>query len=149
MGKIKLGPDHSQPNYSNASWFALLFQAWGFRFFGVPTLHYVSPPEGAGETIQAAQQSMRVTFFHWGFHAWAIYTVVGLALAYFAYRHNLPLKIRSALYPIIGQKIYGPIGDADTFATIGTVFGVATTLGFGVTHLRATCLEFNRQPVPK
>lgn len=53
---------------------------------------------------------MRVTFFHWGFHAWAIYTVVGLALAYFAYRHNLPLKIRSALYPMIGQKIYGPIG---------------------------------------
>ena len=101
MGKIKLGPDHSQPNYSNASWFALLFTAGmgiGLMFFGVaePVMHYVSPPEGAGETIQAAQQSMRVTFFHWGFHAWAIYTVVGLALAYFAYRHNLPLKIRSA-----------------------------------------------------
>ncbi|TCB58812.1 BCCT family transporter [Acinetobacter terrae] len=143
MGKIKLGPDHSQPNYSNASWFALLFTAGmgiGLMFFGVaePVMHYVSPPEGAGETIQSAQQSMRVTFFHWGFHAWAIYTVVGLALAYFAYRHNLPLKIRSALYPIIGQKIYGPIGDAvDTFATIGTVFGVATTLGFGVTQINS------------
>lgn len=143
MGKIKLGPDHSQPNYSNASWFALLFTAGmgiGLMFFGVaePVMHYVSPPEGAGETIQAAQQSMRVTFFHWGFHAWAIYTVVGLALAYFSYRHNLPLKIRSALYPIIGQKIYGPIGDAvDTFATIGTVFGVATTLGFGVTQINS------------
>ena len=143
MGKIKLGPDHSQPNYSNASWFALLFTAGmgiGLMFFGVaePVMHYVSPPEGAGETIQAAQQSMRVTFFHWGFHAWAIYTVVGLALASFAYRHNLPLKIRSALYPIIGEKIYGPIGDAvDTFATIGTVFGVATTLGFGVTQINS------------
>ena len=143
MGKIKLGPDHSQPNYSNASWFALLFTAGmeiGLMFFGVaePVMHYVSPPEGAGETIQSAQQSMRVTFFHWGFHAWAIYTVVGLALAYFAYRHNLPLKIRSALYPIIGEKIYGPIGDAvDTFATIGTVFGVATTLGFGVTQINS------------
>ena len=143
MGKIKLGPDHSQPNYSNASWFALLFTAGmgiGLMFFGVaePVMHYVSPPEGAGETIQAAQQSMRVTFFHWGFHAWAIYTVVGLALAYFAYRHNLPLKIRSALYPIIGEKIYGPIGDVvDTFATIGTVFGVATTLGFGVTQINS------------
>ena len=143
MGEIKLGPDHSQPNYSNASWFALLFTAGmgiGLMFFGVaePVMHYVSPPEGAGETIQAAQQSMRVTFFHWGFHAWAIYTVVGLALAYFAYRHNLPLKIRSALYPIIGEKIYGPIGDAvDTFATIGTVFGVATTLGFGVTQINS------------
>ncbi|WP_425916094.1 BCCT family transporter [Acinetobacter sp. TSRC1-2] len=143
MGKIKLGPDHSQPNYSNGSWFAMLFTAGmgiGLMFFGVaePVMHYVSPPEGAGETIQAAQQSMRVTFFHWGFHAWAIYTVVGLALAYFAYRHNLPLKIRSALYPMIGQKIHGPIGDAvDTFATIGTVFGVATTLGFGVTQINS------------
>lgn len=143
MGKIKLGPDHSQPSYSNGSWFAMLFTAGmgiGLMFFGVaePVMHYVSPPEGAGETIQSAQQSMRVTFFHWGFHAWAIYTVVGLALAYFAYRHNLPLKIRSALYPMIGQKIYGPIGDAvDTFATIGTVFGVATTLGFGVTQINS------------
>ncbi|MGS0706710.1 BCCT family transporter [Acinetobacter sp. ANC 3781] len=143
MGKIKLGPDHSQPSYSNGSWFAMLFTAGmgiGLMFFGVaePVMHYVSPPEGAGETIQSAQQSMRVTFFHWGFHAWAIYTVVGLALAYFAYRHNLPLKIRSALYPMIGQKIHGPIGDAvDTFATIGTVFGVATTLGFGVTQINS------------
>lgn len=143
MGKIKLGPDHSQPSYSNGSWFAMLFTAGmgiGLMFFGVaePVMHYVSPPIGEGETIQAAQQSMRVTFFHWGFHAWAIYTIVGLALAYFAYRHNLPLKIRSALYPIIGQKIYGPMGDAvDTFATIGTVFGVATTLGFGVTQINS------------
>jgi choline/glycine/proline betaine transport protein len=70
-----------------------------------------------------------VTFFHWGLHAWAIYAVVGLALAYFAYRHNLPLKTRSALYPLIGKKIYGPWGDSiDIFATIGTVFGVATSL---------------------
>ncbi|MGE8559715.1 MAG: choline BCCT transporter BetT [Acinetobacter sp.] len=143
MGKIKLGPDHSQPSYSNASWFAMLFTAGmgiGLMFFGVaePVMHYVSPPTGPAETIQSAQQAMRVTFFHWGLHAWAIYTVVGLALAYFAYRHNLPLKIRSALYPMIGQKIYGPIGDAvDTFATIGTVFGVATTLGFGVTQINS------------
>lgn len=143
MGKIKLGPDHSQPNYSNGSWFAMLFTAGmgiGLMFFGVaePVMHYVSPPVGGGETILAAQQSMRVTFFHWGLHAWAIYTVVGLALAYFAYRHNLPLKIRSALYPIIGNKIYGPIGDVvDSFATIGTVFGVATTLGFGVTQINS------------
>lgn len=143
MGKIKLGPDHSQPAYSNASWFAMLFTAGmgiGLMFFGVaePVMHYVSPPTGEAETIQSAQQAMRVTFFHWGLHAWAIYTVVGLSLAYFAYRHNLPLKIRSSLYPIIGKKIYGPLGDAvDTFATIGTVFGVATTLGFGVTQINA------------
>ena len=143
MGKIKLGPDHSQPKYSSASWFAMLFTAGmgiGLMFFGVaePVMHYVTPPAGEPETVLAAQQSMRVTFFHWGLHAWAIYTLVGLSLAYFAYRHQLPLKIRSALYPLIGQKIYGPIGDGvDTFATIGTVFGVATTLGFGVTQINS------------
>ena len=143
MGKIKLGPDHSQPEYSNASWFAMLFTAGmgiGLMFFGVaePVMHYVSPPTGEGETVAAAQQAMRVTFFHWGLHAWAIYAIVALALAYFAYRHNLPLKVRSALYPLIGNKIYGPIGDSvDTFATIGTVFGVATTLGFGVTQINS------------
>ena len=143
LGKIKLGLDHSQPTYSNGSWFAMLFTAGmgiGLMFFGVaePVMHYVAPPSGEPETIQAAQQAMRVTFFHWGLHAWAIYTIVGLSLAYFAYRHNLPLKIRSALYPLIGKRIYGPIGDGvDTFATIGTVFGVATTLGFGVTQINS------------
>ncbi|KAF7276338.1 hypothetical protein GWI33_010459, partial [Rhynchophorus ferrugineus] len=142
-GKIKLGPDHSQPDFSNKSWFAMLFTAGmgiGLMFFGVaePVMHYVSPPTGEPETIQAAQAAMRITFFHWGLHAWGVYTLVGLSLAYFAYRHNLPLKIRSALYPMIGKKIYGPLGDSvDTFATIGTVFGVATTLGFGVTQINS------------
>lgn len=140
-GKIKLGPDHSQPDYSNSSWFAMLFTAGmgiGLMFFGIaePIMHYVSPPSGEPETILAAQQSMRVTFFHWGLHAWGIYAIVALSLSYFAYRHDLPLKIRSSLYPLIGKKIYGPMGDAvDTFATIGTIFGVATTLGFGVTQI--------------
>ncbi|RKG38862.1 BCCT family transporter [Acinetobacter rongchengensis] len=143
MGKIKLGPDHSQPEYSNASWFAMLFTAGmgiGLMFFGVaePVMHYVNPPTGDPQTIQSAQQAMRITFFHWGLHAWAIYAIVGLTLAYFTFRYHLPLKVRSGLYPIIGQRIYGPIGDAvDTFATIGTVFGVATTLGFGVTQINS------------
>ncbi|TSH76907.1 BCCT family transporter [Acinetobacter sp. RF15A] len=143
MGKIKLGPDHSQPAYHSGSWFAMLFTAGmgiGLMFFGVaePVMHYVTPPIGEPQTLVAAQQSMRITFFHWGLHAWAVYTLVGLALAYFAYRHNLPLKIRSALYPLIGNRIYGPIGDGvDTFATIGTIFGVATTLGFGVTQINS------------
>jgi choline/glycine/proline betaine transport protein len=143
MGKVKLGPDHSQPTYGNTSWFAMLFTTGmgiGLMFFGIaePVMHYISPPTGEPETIQAAQLAMQVTFFHWGFHAWAIYTIVGLSLAYFAYRHNLPLKIRSALYPIIGKRIYGPIGDGvDTFATIGTIFGIATTLGFGVTQINS------------
>ncbi|MEG0488240.1 MAG: choline BCCT transporter BetT [Acinetobacter sp.] len=143
MGKIKLGPDHSQPEYSNGSWFAMLFTAGmgiGLMFFGVaePVMHYVNPPTGDPQTIQSAQQAMRITFFHWGLHAWSIYAIVGLTLAYFTFRYNLPLKVRSGLYPIIGQRIYGPIGDAvDTFATIGTVFGVATTLGFGVTQINS------------
>ncbi|MFB2539304.1 MULTISPECIES: BCCT family transporter [unclassified Acinetobacter] len=142
-GRIKLGPDHSQPDYSNKSWFALLFTAGmgiGLMFFGVaePIMHYVSPPVGDGQTIDDAKNAMKITFFHWGLHAWGIYAVVGLALAYFTYRHNLPLKIRSALYPMIGKKFYGPIGDGvDAFATIGTVFGVATTLGFGVTQINS------------
>lgn len=143
MGNIKLGPDHSEPTYSNTSWFAMLFTAGmgiGLIFFGIaePVMHYLTPPQGEGQTIDAAQQAMRVTFFHWGLHAWAIYSIVGLSLAYFAYRHHLPLKVRSTLYPILGQKIYGPFGDAvDTFATIGTIFGVATTLGFGVTQINS------------
>lgn len=142
-GDIKLGPDHSQPEYNNRSWFAMLFTAGmgiGLMFFGVaePIMHYASPPLGEPQTVQAMQQAMRVTFFHWGLHAWAIYAVVGLSLAYFAYRHQLPLKIRSALYPLIGQKIYGPLGhSADIFATIGTVFGVATSLGFGVLQINS------------
>lgn len=141
MGRIKLGPDHSEPEYKNSSWFAMLFTAGmgiGLMFFGVaePVMHYVSPPIGTPETIQSAQQSMRITFFHWGLHAWAIYALVGLSLAYFSFRHNLPLKVRSGLYPIIGKRIYGPISDGiDTFATIGTIFGIATTLGFGVTQI--------------
>ncbi|MCJ8160834.1 BCCT family transporter [Acinetobacter zhairhuonensis] len=143
MGKIKLGPDHSTPEYSKSSWFAMLFTAGmgiGLMFFGVaePVMHYVSPPTGEGETLASAQQAMRITFFHWGLHAWAIYALVGLSLAYFSFRHNLPLKVRSALYPLVGKKIYGPVGDAvDTFATIGTIFGVATTLGFGVTQINS------------
>ena len=143
IGRIKLGPDHSQPEYGIGSWFAMLFTAGmgiGLMFFGVaePVMHYVNPPSGDAQTIDAAQQALRVTFFHWGLHAWAIYAVVGLALAYFAYRHNLPLKTRSALYPLIGKKIYGPWGDSiDIFATIGTVFGVATSLGFGVTQINS------------
>lgn len=142
-GRIKLGPDHSEPDYSYGSWFAMLFSAGmgiGLMFFGVaePVMHFVSPPVGDSETVAAARQAMRITFFHWGVHAWAIYAVVALALAYFAFRHDLPLTIRSALYPLIGERIYGPIGHAvDIFAVLGTIFGVATSLGFGVIQVNA------------
>ena len=94
MGKIKLGPDHSLPEYSSGSWFAMLFTAGmgiGLMFFGVaePVMHYVNPPTGDGQTVDAAQQAMRITFFHWGLHAWAIYALVGLSLAYFSFRHTV------------------------------------------------------------
>ncbi len=143
FGKLKLGPDHSKPDYGYGSWYAMLFTAGmgiGLMFFGVaePVMHFSMPPVGDPNTVAAARQAMRIIFFHWGLHAWAIYAVVALSLAYFAYRHNLPLQVRSALYPLIGDRIYGPIGHAvDIFAVLGTVFGVATSLGFGVTQVNA------------
>jgi len=143
FGRIRLGPDHSEPDYTYTSWFAMLFSAGmgiGLMFFGVaePVMHYVSPPVGEPETVEAARQSMRITFFHWGVHAWAIYAVVALALAYFAFRQGLPLTIRSSLYPLIGDRIYGPIGHTvDIFAVLGTIFGVATSLGFGVIQINS------------
>ena len=142
-GNIKLGPDHAEPQYSFPAWFAMLFSAgYGIAllFFGVaePVLHYASPPAGAGETVDAAKQAMQIAFFHWGFHIWAIYGLTGLVLAYFSFRHGLPLSMRSALYPIIGERIYGPIGHVvDVFAILGTLFGIATTLGLSVTQINA------------
>lgn len=142
-GRIKLGPDHSEPEYSFPTWFAMLFSAgYGIAllFFGVaePVLHFAEPPGGGGETVNAAKQAMQIAYFHWGFHIWAIYGLVGLVLAYFAFRHGLPLSMRSTLYPLIGDKIYGPAGHAiDTFAILGTMFGIATTLGLSVIQINA------------
>src|SRR5690554_1591673 len=142
-GNIKLGPDHAQPEYSFLAWFAMLFSAgYGIAllFFGVaePVLHYASPPTGAALTVDAAKQAMQIAFFHWGFHIWAIYGLVGLSMAYFAFRHGLPLSMRSTLYPLIGDKIYGPMGHAvDTFAILGTMFGIATSLGLSVAQINA------------
>ncbi len=142
-GRIKLGPDHSEPDYTYMSWFAMLFSAGmgiGLMFFGVaePVMHLMSPPVGDEATVEAAREAMRITFFHWGMHAWAIYAVVALSLAYFAFRQNLPLTIRSSLYPLIGEKIHGPIGHAvDIFAVLGTLFGVATSLGLGVMQINS------------
>lgn len=143
FGDIKLGPDHSEPDYSYKSWIAMLFSAGmgiGLMFFGVaePVMHFLAPPDADPQTIQAAKDAMKITFFHWGIHAWAIYAVVALCLAYFSYRHKLPLLPRSALYPLIGERINGPIGHAvDTFAVLGTLFGVATSLGFGVLQVNS------------
>lgn len=140
-GEIKLGPDHSEPDFRDITWYSMLFAAGmgiGLMFFGVaePVMHFLEPPVGEGGTVQAARQAMGITFFHWGLHAWAVYAMVALILAYFAFRHGLPLTLRSALYPMLGERIYGPIGHAvDIFAIIGTVFGVATSLGLGVAQI--------------
>lgn len=152
-GRIKLGPDHADAEYSFPAWFAMLFSAgYGIAllFFGVaePVLHYAEPPVGAPETLDSAKAAMQISFFHWGFHIWAIYGLTGLVLAYFAFRHGLPLSMRSALYPLIGDKIYGPAGHAvDTFAILGTMFGIATTLGLSVAQINAGVNELWGIPV--
>ena len=142
-GDIKLGPDHAEPDYSLVSWFAMLFAAGmgiGLMFFGVaePVMHFLDPPNGEGGTVPAAREAMKLTFFHWGLHAWATYAIVAVVLAYFGYRHGLPLTLRSALYPLFGERIYGPLGTAvDVFAILSTTFGVATSLGFGVEQINS------------
>ncbi|RUO27965.1 BCCT family transporter [Aliidiomarina sanyensis] len=142
-GRVKLGPDHAEPEYSFPAWFAMLFSAgYGIAllFFGVsePVLHYADPPDGAALTVDAAKQAMQISYFHWGFHIWAIYGLVGLVLAYFSFRHGLPLSMRSTLFPLIGERIHGPIGHTvDTFAILGTMFGIATTLGLSVIQINA------------
>ena len=153
-GSVRLGDDDSRPEFSNFSWFAMLFSAGvgiGILFFGVaePVFYfdnsgafgYPNNPHAdavgvADMNTQRAVHAMRVTYFHWGFHGWSIYVIVGLCLAYFGFRKKLPFTLRSALYPIIGERIYGRIGHAvDLLAVFGTVFGVATSLGLGVNQM--------------
>lgn len=142
-GRLKLGPDDSVPDFTFMSWMAMLFAAGmgiGLMYFAVgePMLHFLAPPTASPRTIEATREAMAVTFFHWGIHAWAIYAVVGLSLAYFGYRYNLPLTIRSGLYPLLKDRINGPIGHAvDIFAIVGTMFGIATSLGLGVSQINA------------
>jgi choline/glycine/proline betaine transport protein len=143
FGDIKLGPDHSEPEYSALSWFSMLFAAGmgiGLMFFGVaePVMHFLQPPHGEGGTVEAAGHAMTLTYFHWGLHAWAIYAIVALLLGYFSFRHGLPLTMRSAFYPLIGERIYGPIGAAiDVFAIVCTACGIATSLGLGVVQINS------------
>jgi len=142
-GNIKLGPDHSEPDYKFSEWFAMLFSAgYGIAllFYGVaePVMHFAQPPNSPPETVAAAKEAMQIAYFHWGLHTWAIYTFAGLVLAYFGFRHGLPLSMRSTLYPLIGDKIYGPIGHGvDVIALLATIFGVATTLGLSVSQINS------------
>jgi choline/glycine/proline betaine transport protein len=136
-GAVKLGPNDSEPEYSNLSWFAMLFTAGmgiGLVFYAVsePVYHFLNPPTGEGGTPQAASDAMNYTFYHWGVHPWAIYTVLALALGYFSFRRGLPLRPASAFYSLLGDRIYGwPGALIDILAVFGTLFGLATSLGIG------------------
>ncbi len=145
MGEIVLGKDDEEPEFGVKSWFAMLFAAGmgiGLVFWGVaePLNHFASPPPGspAGSEAQQARTALDTTFLHWGLHAWAIYVVVGLAIAYAVHRKGRPISLRWALEPLFGKRVLGRWGDAiDVIAVVGTLCGVATSLGFGVTQLGA------------
>ncbi|MBG4256829.1 choline BCCT transporter BetT [Pseudomonas aeruginosa] len=142
-GKIKLGADHDEPEFSYLSWAGMLFAAGisiTLFFFCVsePLTHFLQPPQGEAGTQEAARQAMELLFLHWGLHGWGVFALGAMALAYFAYRHNLPLALRSALYPLIGKRINGPIGyTVDCFGIIATVFGLGADMGFGVLQLNS------------
>jgi choline/glycine/proline betaine transport protein len=143
FGQLRIGGQNAKPEFKTMSWFAMLFSAGmgiGLLFWSIsePIYHFLTPPMAEGGTAEAAKEAMKFTFLHWGFHAWAVYALVGLSLAYFSYSRGLPLTIRSIFYPYLGDKIYGKIGDAiDIFAVLATLFGLATSLGMGVQQIAA------------
>ncbi|KGX86134.1 glycine betaine uptake BCCT transporter [Pontibacillus litoralis] len=142
FGAIKLGNPDDEPDYSMPTWFAMLFSAGmgiGLVFWGVaePASHFATNPPTAepGSTL-ALRESIKYSYFHWGIHAWAIYALVALTLAYFKYRHGAPGLISATLYPLLGDRVYGPLGKfIDVIAVFATVIGVATTLGFGAAQI--------------
>ncbi|EGD54698.1 choline BCCT transporter BetT [Gordonia neofelifaecis] len=141
VGQVKLGPDHSKPTYSIFSWTAMLFAAGigiDLMFFSVsePVTQRAMPPIGEGGTLEATRQAVVWTLFHYGLIGWGLYALIGMALAYFSYRYNQPLSLRSALQPIFGDRVKGLLGDTvDIAALLGAIFGLATSLGIGVAQL--------------
>ncbi|MDO8908484.1 MAG: BCCT family transporter [Pseudohongiella sp.] len=144
-GALKLGHDNEKPAYSTTSWFAMLFAAGIgtiLMFWGVaePLSHYVNPPllGVEPESLDAARNAMNIALYHFGLHTWTIFVMPALAIAYFSYRHNLPLRISSVFYPLLGDRIYGPAGWAiDVIALTGTVFGVSVSVGLGALQLNS------------
>jgi choline/glycine/proline betaine transport protein len=140
-GRIKLGPEQSKPQFGLFTWSAMLFAAGigtDLMFFSVaePASQYLAPPVGDGSTVEAARMAIVWTLFHYGIIGWGMYALMGMAIAYFAYRRNMPLSIRSVLHPLFGDRVWGKLGDAvDIAAVLGTIFGLATTLGIGVEML--------------
>ncbi|MDQ8193752.1 BCCT family transporter [Coraliomargarita sp. SDUM461004] len=147
FGKIRIGGAKALPEFSTPAWYAMLLSAGmgiGLMFWSVgePMFHFASPSpmfNGVeGHTPEAAQAAMGLTYFHWGLHPWAIYSIVGLGLAFFAYNRGLPLTIRSIFYPILGNRIYGRWGDfIDVLSVLATLMGLATSLGLGVSQINA------------
>ncbi|MFW6067892.1 MAG: BCCT family transporter [Myxococcota bacterium] len=140
---LRLGDDDDRPDFSTLTWFSMLFSAGmgiGLLFFGVaePIMHYTDPPGMEGRSLEAAKSALPLTFFHWGLHAWGIYVVMGLSIAYFSFRRKLPLAIRSTFYPLLGERIHGWPGHLiDILAVLGTLFGLATSLGLGAMQVNA------------
>ncbi len=138
FGRIRLGPDDSKPEFSTMEWASMLFAAGigtDLMFFAVaePVAQYMQPPSLPPESVEAAREAMVWTIFHYGILGWGMYALMGIALAFFAYRKKLPLAVRSALAPILGRRVHGVWGDTIDFAALlGTIFGVATSLGIGV-----------------
>ena len=145
LGRIRLGGPDARPEYSNWSWFAMLFAAGigiGLMFFGVaePVTHFRNPPLGVAPADTPAVEGLAIaaTVYHWGLHGWAIYAVAALALAFAAYNLKLPMSLRSAFYPVLGDRVWGRFGHVvDTLAVFATIFGLATSLGLGVEQLAA------------
>lgn len=148
FGHLKLGKEDDEPDFSNFSWFSMLFSAGlgsALLYWGVaePLYHMQDNPwlkleNVEPNTVQAGVVALRVTLFHWGLHGWGVYVLVGLCLAYFSYRQDLPLTLRTALFPILKDKVFGFWGHViDLLAIFGTVFGLATSLGMGVVAINA------------
>jgi choline/glycine/proline betaine transport protein len=142
-GSIRLGGADARPEFTTWGWFSMLFSAGmgiGLVFWSVaePIFHYSAPPWGEANTVESAELAMGITFFHWGLHAWALYALMALGLAYFSFNRGLPLTIRSVFYPILGERIHGWMGNTiDILAAVATLFGLATSLGLGAQQVNA------------
>jgi glycine betaine transporter len=142
-GRIRLGQDDDRPEFRTVSWIAMMFSAGmgiGLMFFGVaePISHLAAPPLGQAKpnTEEAAASAMEWTYFHWALHPWALYAIVGLALGYFCFRRGMPNLISSVFYPLLGERVNGPIGKGiDILAIFATMFGSATSLGLGALQI--------------
>lgn len=152
LGDIRLGDDDEEPEYSFFSWLCMLFSAGmgiGLMYFGVaePISHLSAPLHSMASPVVQTKEAMLNTLFHWGIHAWAIYGIVGLSLAYFGFRYRLPVTIRSGFYPLLKHRIYSTPGTViDILALCATIFGLTTTLGFGAMQLHAGLREIGAMP---